>query len=519
MAEPALALRDHPQIIDLISALEQNGLQKQKEEVQALVGYIDGMEEKLSQMMDEMKEMRLEVGKLHDKGIRARCSQLVDTVEGKVHQTKVMVSTAKENLISSAKQMVQTFQEKGRSALCHAAQALLVPSVLSRMGRGFAHAEKSMGQLAVRLDAMREELHQAGGHIKNAGLALAGKEPQESKELSADKGMLAKLRSFVLSCGKAFSEMERDTALTVEQINGGRSSVKTELQGLKSAQAGQRRQAASKEQAREVQEGEKMSDKVKSRLMIAGAAFCAALFLFSGAMLCREYLDQKQSAEAFDEVAELVKEDVELPTLELADDPAQEPEELTAFEKYADVYAQNSDLVGWISIPGTRIDYPVMQAKDNPNFYLKHAFDKSYSSYGVPYMQENCDIGISDNLVLYGHHMNNGSMFSDLCKYESEDFYKEHKTIRFDTLDSFGEYEVVAAFKTVAYSEEGFKYYHFVRAEQEEDFDEFIAKCKELALYDTGVTAEYGDQLITLSTCEYSRTNGRMVVVAKLLEE
>ena len=108
-----------------------------------------------------------------------------------------------------------------------------------------------------------------------------------------------------------------------------------------------------------------MSDKVKSRLMIAGAAFCAALFLFSGAMLAREYLDQKQSAEAFDEVAGLVKEDVELPALELADDPAQEPEELTAFEKYADVYAKNSDLVGWISIPGTRIDYPVMQTKDN----------------------------------------------------------------------------------------------------------------------------------------------------------
>ena len=160
-----------------------------------------------------------------------------------------------------------------------------------------------------------------------------------------------------------------------------------------------------------------------------------------------------------------------------------------------------------------------MQTKDNPNFYLKHAFDKSYSSYGVPYMQENCDIGISDNLVLYGHHMNNGSMFSDLCKYEDETFYQEHKTIRFDTLEGFGEYEVIAAFKTVAYSEEGFKYYHFVQAENEEDFDGYIAECKELALYDTGVTAEYGDQLITLSTCEYSRTNGRMVVVAKLLQE
>ena len=262
-----------------------------------------------------------------------------------------------------------------------------------------------------------------------------------------------------------------------------------------------------------------MSDKVKSRLMIAGAALCAALSLFSGAMLAREYLDQKQSAEAFAEVANLIKEDVEPPTLELADDPAPEPKELTAFEKYADVYAQNSDLVGWITVPGTRIDYPVMQTKDNPNFYLKHAFDKSYSSYGVPYMQENCDVGISDNLVLYGHHMNNGSMFSDLCKYESEDFYREHKTIRFDTLDSFGEYEVIAAFKTVAYSEKGFKYYHFVNAESAGAFDGFIAECKALALYETSVSAEYGDQLITLSTCEYSRTNGRMVVVAKLLEK
>ena len=118
-----------------------------------------------------------------------------------------------------------------------------------------------------------------------------------------------------------------------------------------------------------------MNHKVKTRLMIAGAAFCAALFLFSGAMLAREYLDQKQSAQAFEEVAGLVKEDVEPPVQEPENTPA--PENVTAFEKYAEVYAQNSDLVGWVSISGTRIDYPIMQTKDNPTFYLKHAFDKS----------------------------------------------------------------------------------------------------------------------------------------------
>ena len=251
---------------------------------------------------------------------------------------------------------------------------------------------------------------------------------------------------------------------------------------------------------------------MKRKLMIAGAAFCAALFLFSSIMLFREYHDQKQSAEAFQQVAALIveKSAPEEPEGEEAAEP-----EMTAFEKYAEVFEQNDDLIGWISIPGTRIDYPVMQTKENPDYYLKHAFDKSYSNYGVPYAAESCDADISDNMVIYGHHMNNGSMFSDLCKYEDEDFYKEHKTITFDTLGGYGEYEVIAAFKTVAYAESGFKYYHFVNAENEAAFDEYVAKCKELSLYDTGVSAAYGDKLITLSTCEYSQTNGRMVVVAK----
>lgn len=251
---------------------------------------------------------------------------------------------------------------------------------------------------------------------------------------------------------------------------------------------------------------------MKRKLILAGAAFCTALFLFSGFMLCRQYIDDKKSAETFETISALVEEET----------PEAAPQEFktettaqTAYEKYAAVYEQNTDFVGWISIEGTNIDYPVMQTIDEPNYYLKRGFDKQYSAYGVPYVQENCDIGISDNCVLYGHHMSNGSMFSDLCKYADEDFYREHKIIRFDTLSGFGEYEVIAAFKTTAYSEQGFKYYHFTLADSAEVFDAYISKCKELSIYDTGVSAEYGDKLITLSTCEYSRTNGRMVVVAK----
>ena len=158
---------------------------------------------------------------------------------------------------------------------------------------------------------------------------------------------------------------------------------------------------------------------MKSKYLMIGAAVCAALFLFSGIMLFREYHDQKQSAEAFEQVAALVVEDSAPEEPENAE--AAEPE-MTAFEKYAEVFAQNDDLIGWISIPGTRIDYPVMQTKDDPDFYLKHAFDKSYSNYGVPYAAENCDADISDNMVLYGHHMNNGSMFGSLKKYKDEGF-------------------------------------------------------------------------------------------------
>ena len=172
-------------------------------------------------------------------------------------------------------------------------------------------------------------------------------------------------------------------------------------------------------------------------------------------------------------------------------------------------------MVGWISIAGTTINYPVMQSRNNPNFYLKHNFEKEYSDLGTPYVQENCDIAESDNLVIYGHHIKGGKMFGALEDYKSKSFYEEHKSVQFDTLTEQAEYEIVAVFKTVAYSSDGFRYYDFVDAENEEEFNSYVGKCKELALYDTGVTAEYGDRLITLSTCEYSAQNGRLVVVAK----
>ena len=106
-------------------------------------------------------------------------------------------------------------------------------------------------------------------------------------------------------------------------------------------------------------------------------------------------------------------------------------------------------------------------------------------------------------------------------KYRNKSFWEGNKTIIFDTLTDRHRYEVIAVFKTVVYtdSSDSFKYYEFTDAENAAEFDAYVAKCKELSLYDTGVSAEYGDKLISLSTCEYSRNNGRLVVVAKKISE
>ena len=247
----------------------------------------------------------------------------------------------------------------------------------------------------------------------------------------------------------------------------------------------------------------------------------AAVCLLGAAAFCSyhiydHYAKESEQEEAFEEIAEIVEQaqEQENPEKKLPDDAlVSEGDDVLAH--YKELYLQNEHLVGWLSIAGTTINYPVMQTVDIPNYYLKRNFEKEYSDLGTPYVQENCDLDSSDNLIIYGHHIKGGKMFGALEDYKSMSFYEGHKTIQFDTLTQQGVYEIIAVFKTVAYSSEGFRYYDFVDAENEEAFNAYIEKCKELALYDTGVTAEYSDRLITLSTCEYSAQNGRLVVVAK----
>ena len=157
------------------------------------------------------------------------------------------------------------------------------------------------------------------------------------------------------------------------------------------------------------------------------AVFLLIAAIASGVCI-HQFRDAHASADAFNELEDLIAVPTEpteesVPTVSAPDATApaetfspELAEAQTAYEKYKALYEQNNDFVGWISIEDTNISYPVMQSMDEPDFYLKHGFDKAYSNYGVPYLDEACATGLSNNLVIYGHNMKNGTMFHDLLK-------------------------------------------------------------------------------------------------------
>lgn len=245
---------------------------------------------------------------------------------------------------------------------------------------------------------------------------------------------------------------------------------------------------------------------------------------FAGTMFYKQYTDAKNSASTFEELQEQIKNTEELlssetegssVTEETESTPAET--EMTVFDKYLPLQEQNGDMIGWIFIEGTEVNYPVMQTPDDPDYYLKHSFEKTWSDYGVPYVDEACKVDTSNNLVIYGHNMKNGSMFNGLLQYKNKEFFQSHPVICFDTVEAPGQYQIIAVFCYDTHNET-FKYYKYTDMDEAE-FSEYVESCRLRSIYDTGLTAEYGDMLITLSTCEYTYTNGRFVVVAKKIVE
>lgn len=184
--------------------------------------------------------------------------------------------------------------------------------------------------------------------------------------------------------------------------------------------------------------------------------------------------------------------------------------------EYLSLYEQNHDMVGWLMIPDTSVDYPVLQHEEDA-YYETHDFYGNENRYGSLFIKSTAHTTQDSNLIIYGHNMKDGSMFGDLDSYLNEEYFQKYSTIHFDTLYETREYEIIAVFLSQVFTtdEKAFKYYQFSDFQSEEDFNIFYENCKQLSLYDTKIDASYGDTFLTLSTCAYHTTDGRLVLVAR----
>ena len=266
--------------------------------------------------------------------------------------------------------------------------------------------------------------------------------------------------------------------------------------------------------------------KIGKILYILAIVILVGVFCVSGYHVVDYLVESNKQQSAYDELASIMESiqntrppiSQTTPTAPIQTDTPEEttvPTEPVILPEYLALYEMNNHTVGWIKIEGTKVNYPVMQTPDRVDYYLSRGFDQQFSRFGSIYVRESCDVNKpSDNVTIYGHHMSDGSMFASLDNYYKEDFYERYPYIYFDTLTEYHTYRIFAVFKTSATIGKGFSYHCFEDASSKEEFDDFVATCKELSFNDTGFTPVYGDKLICLSTCEYTLENGRLVVVA-----
>ena len=255
--------------------------------------------------------------------------------------------------------------------------------------------------------------------------------------------------------------------------------------------------------ARHFKEKERKSHKLLIIILIV-------LIIISVVYIIRYFINQYETNKESDVLAS-----VEIDESQITDDTTERMLQVRELQK------ENSDIVGWLEIEGTNMNYPVLQGDDN-SYYMTHNYKRETTSSGSLFLDKDYDWDIpSSNLLIYGHNNLDGLMFQELLKYEDEDFFKEHPTFRFTTADEDAEYEIISAFKSRVYykSEKNvFRYYYFVNANTEEEYNQFITNAKKASLYNIDASAKYGDQLITLSTCSYHVKDGRFVIVGRKIE-
>ena len=242
----------------------------------------------------------------------------------------------------------------------------------------------------------------------------------------------------------------------------------------------------------------------------------SAVAVTSGVMIYRELSDRQKEKKDFDILAQMVTQPIEHEsTVEMVTETGDvnpEPVDIEPVEQrrnLAPLYAQNSDFLGWLCIPGTEIDYPVMHTPNDPQKYLRRNFDGEYSSSGVPFLDYRCNTD-SDNLIIYGHNMGNGTMFGTLKRYTEKEHLAEYPSIEWETESGCVRYKIFA----VAYVQKTDDWYGFIDAKDETTYTEWLKYIRSKAMLTTDVVPVYGQQLLTLSTCHGSGRDGRLLVVA-----
>lgn len=228
------------------------------------------------------------------------------------------------------------------------------------------------------------------------------------------------------------------------------------------------------------------------------------IILLCGFMVGRDLLTKQKEKNEFLNLADMITLDDSKNKADL-----QEKEQKEKKRNLSALSAENSECIVWIYIPGTQINYPVMHTPKEPQKYLNRNFYGEYSYSGVPFLDGRCDLE-SDNLILYGHHMRNGTMFAGLCNFTESKFCKQHSLIEFESKAECGQYTVFAVMRTNTESE----WYRFIETETEEEYNRFIEIAKKGSLYVTGITPVYGEQILTLSTCIGIAGNERLIVAA-----
>ena len=213
------------------------------------------------------------------------------------------------------------------------------------------------------------------------------------------------------------------------------------------------------------------------------------------------------------------KEDTSIENGDTSSDQEEQTQNLSVLPEYAELLQQNPEMVGWLSIDDTEINYPVVQ-KDN-TYYLTHGFDQATNSNGSIFMDERCSIlKPTINTIIYGHNMKSGMMFGGLKNYLQEGYLDAHKYINFNTIYEKRTYEIVAVgLSKVQYQDEdAYRYYDFITSTSAQDLEDFIQNVDSLAVYGNADGLTLQDKLLTLSTCNSYTEDGRLFVVAKQVQ-